>query len=171
MMKASEAMTRDVEITRPDDTIEHAARLMAQIDAGALPVGEGDRLVGMITDRDIAIRVAALGKDPRQTRVRDAMTGEVEYCFDDEDVEQVTRRMGQLKLRRLPVMNRDKRLVGLVSLGDVALETGTGRSAETLEQVSRPGQPHNQSEEAYSGAKPNPHRGDPAPVDPNARRG
>jgi CBS domain-containing protein len=157
MMKASEAMTRDVEITRPDDTIEHAARLMAQIDAGALPVGEGDRLVGMITDRDIAIRVAALGKDPRQTRVRDAMTGEVEYCFEDEDAEEVARRMGDLKLRRLPVLNRDKRLVGLVSLGDLAFQAGGGTGAEALERVSRPGQPHDQSEEAYAGQKPNPH--------------
>jgi CBS domain-containing protein len=157
-MKVSEAMTRDVEIAKPDDSVEHAARLMAQIDAGALPVGEGDRLVGMITDRDIAVRVAALGKDPRHTKVRDAMTAEVQYCFDDEDVAQVTQRMGELKLRRLPVMNRDKRLVGLVSLGDLALQTGAGPGAEALEQVSRPGQPHNQSEQAYAGLKPNPQR-------------
>jgi CBS domain-containing protein len=157
-MLVREVMTREVECVAPDATLQEAARKMRDLDVGPLPVCDNDRLAGMITDRDIAVRVAALGKDPRETKVRDAMTGDVEYCFDDEEVEQVARRMGELKLRRLPVMNRHKRLVGLVSLGDVAFQAGAGKGAEALQRVSRPGQPHDQSEETYAGQKPNPHR-------------
>jgi CBS domain-containing protein len=99
-MRVSEAMTRDVR-------------------AGALPVGDEDRLVGMITDRDIALRAVAHGKSP-DTRIRDVMTDDVKYCFDDDEVEQVARNMGDIQVRRLPVVNRDKRLVGIVSLADIA---------------------------------------------------
>lgn len=153
-MKVNEVMTRDVLITGPDDTVEHAAHLMKEIDAGVLPIGEHDRLVGMLTDRDIAVRVAAEGKDPRATKVRDAMTSDIKYCFDDEDLDHVLRNMGDLKLRRLPVMDRDKRLVGILSLGDVAFEAGGGKIGEAVEQISEPGAPHNQAEEAYAGSKP-----------------
>lgn len=153
-MKVSEVMTREVLTTGPDDTIEHAARLMKEIDAGVLPVGENDRLVGMLTDRDIAIRVAADGKDPRSTKVREAMTADIKYCFDDEELDHVVRNMGDLKVRRLPVMNRDKRLVGILSLGDIAFEAGGGKVGATVAQISEPGAPHNQAEEAYAGRKP-----------------
>jgi CBS domain-containing protein len=104
-------MTRDVRVASPDHTIEAAARVMTEIDAGALPVAENDQLVGMITDRDIAVRAVGQGKGP-QTRVREVMTPVVKYCFEDEPITQVAHNMGDVQLRRLPVVNRDKRLVG-----------------------------------------------------------
>src|ERR671918_2313747 len=118
-MRVSEAMTRDVRVANPGQTIRDVAKIMAEIDAGAVPVGENDRLVGMITDRDIAIRAVAAGKGP-DTPVREVMSEEVKYCFDDEDLEHVAQNMSDIQMRRLPVVNRDKRLVGIVSLGDVS---------------------------------------------------
>src|SRR4051812_31217457 len=111
-MRVAEAMTPDVCIAHPDQSICEAACLMAQADAGAVPVSEGDRLVGMITDRDIAVRAVAAGKSPSAT-VREAMTPEVKYCFEDQSLDQVARNMAELRVRRLPVLNRDKRLVGI----------------------------------------------------------
>src|SRR6266481_1428762 len=122
-MKVSEAMTRDVQIASPEETIRKAAKAMATLDAGALPVGEQDRLIGMITDRDIAIRGIAQGKGPK-AKVRDVMTEDVKYCFEDQEVEEVTRNMADIQVRRLPVVNRDKRLVGILSLGDIASRDG-----------------------------------------------
>src|SRR3954452_633180 len=118
-MKVGEVMTREVEMATPDDALQEAAGRMAELDTGVLPVGEGDRLVGMLTDRDIAVRAVAQGKGP-DTKVRDAMTSDVKYCFDDEDCDQVIENMGDIKVRRLAVLNRDKRLVGIISLGDLA---------------------------------------------------
>jgi CBS domain-containing protein len=152
-MKVSEVMTRQVELAKPDETIEQAARLMAKVDTGALPVSEGDRLVGMITDRDIAIRAVAEGKGP-DTKVREAMTPEVKYCFEDEDLGHVAKNMGDIRVRRLPVVNRDKRLVGIVSLGDIAVEAGKGPAGQALAGVSRPGGPHAQVDKAAAGGKP-----------------
>jgi CBS domain-containing protein len=120
-MKVSEAMTRDVSVASPDDTLQQAASKMAALDAGVLPVGANDRLVGMLTDRDIAVRAVAQGKGP-QTPVREVMSEEVMYCFEDEDLTTVTQNMGDIRVRRLPVLSRDKRLVGIVSLGDLAVE-------------------------------------------------
>jgi CBS domain-containing protein len=131
-MRVAQAMTPNVEIANPDDTIEHAAQLMAQLDVGALPVGENDHLIGMLTDRDITIRVAAMGKAPSHTRVRDAMTAEIRYCFEDEDLDHVARNMGDQQVRRLPVVTRDKRLVGILSLGDIALQSGGERAGEAV---------------------------------------
>jgi CBS domain-containing protein len=118
-MQVNEAMTNDVKIASPNETIRDAARLMAQIDAGVLPVGQNDRLVGMITDRDIAIRAVAADKGP-QTPIRDIMSKEVLYCFEDDDVDEVVQNMADIKVRRLPVLNHEKRLVGILSLGDIA---------------------------------------------------
>src|SRR5213083_1123435 len=118
-MKISGVMSRDVQLIKPHDTIRSAAALMKKIDAGLLPVTENDRLVGMITDRDIAIRGVAEGKGPT-AKVREVMTEEVKYCFDDEEIAEVARNMGDIQVRRLPVVNRDKRLVGILSLCDVA---------------------------------------------------
>src|SRR5215470_5373947 len=115
-MQVNEAMTSDVKIANPNQTIRNAARLMAQIDAGVLPVGENDRLVVMITDRDIAIRAVGAGKDP-QTPVREVMSKEVMYCFEDDDLDEVVQNMADIKVRRLPVLDRDKRLVALLSFG------------------------------------------------------
>lgn len=143
-MRVSEAMTRDVYIASPDETIQQAAMAMAGIDAGALPVADKDRLIGMITDRDIAIRGVAEGKSPT-TKVRDVMTTDVKYCFDDQDLEEVTLNMGVIQVRRLPVVDRDKRLVGILSLGDVAVVDGNGVAGEALSLVSRPGGEHTQT--------------------------
>lgn len=118
-MKIREIMTRNVQIVEPEQSIREVAQLMEQIDSGALLVHEGDRLVGVITDRDIAIRAIAKGLDG-DTPVRRVMTPNVRYCFDDEDVQHVASNMADIHLRRLPVMNRDKRLVGMVSLGNLA---------------------------------------------------
>ena len=107
-MKVSKCMTRDVELVSPTQTIRDAAQMMAELDAGALPVQQDDRLVGMITDRDIAVRAVAQGKSP-ETPVRDVMSPELLYCFDDQEIEDVARNMGDVKVRRLPVVNRDKR--------------------------------------------------------------
>ena len=118
-MKVSEAMTRDVRVANPDQSIREAAQMMVDLDAGALPVGAEDRLIGMITDRDIAIRGAAKGRTP-DTRVRDVMTADVKYCFEDEEIENVARNMAEIQVRRLPVVNREKRLVGIIAIADLA---------------------------------------------------
>lgn len=144
-MRVGEAMTRDVRITNPDQTIQQAALMMASLDAGVLPVADHDRLVGMITDRDIAIRGIAAGKGP-DARVRDVMTADVKYCFDDQDVGDVTRNMGDIQVRRLPVVDREKRLVGILSLGDIAVTSGGDDAAgEALKGISRHGGAHCQS--------------------------
>jgi CBS domain-containing protein len=143
-MRVSEAMTRDVRVANPGQTIRDVAKIMAEIDAGSMPVGENDRLVGIITDRDIAIRAVAVGKGP-DTPVRDVMSKEVKYCFEDEDLDHVAKNMGDIKVRRLPVVNRDKRLVGIVSLGDIAQTEDAETTGETVAKVSEPGGQHSQS--------------------------
>ena len=143
-MKIGEAMSIDVRISSPSQSIREAAIMMAEIDAGVLPVGENDRLVGMITDRDIAIRAVAAGKGP-DTPVRDIMSKEVSYCFEDEEVDDVAEQMADAKLRRLPVLSRAKRLVGIVSLGDIATADGPANAGEALCDISEPGGRHSQS--------------------------
>jgi CBS domain-containing protein len=136
-MQVNEAMSGDVKLINPNQTIRDAARMMAEIDAGVLPVSENDRLVGMITDRDIAIRAVAEGRDPT-TPVREVMTERVQYCFEDESVSDVARNMADLGVRRLPVVSRDKRLVGIVALSNIA-QAGDNRSKNVLlEGVAAP---------------------------------
>jgi CBS domain-containing protein len=148
-MKIRDAMTRDVRMVRPDQTIREAAHLMAELDIGALPVEDNDRLVGMITDRDIAVRAVAEGHGA-DTPVRQIMTNEIKYCFEDQTVDEVTRNMGEQRLRRLPVVNRNKRLVGILSLGDLALDEGAQDEAgEALGGISRPGGEHSQSTQGH----------------------
>lgn len=137
-MKVSEAMSRDVQLARPDQPICDAAKAMAAIDAGALPVQENDRLVGMITDRDIAVRAVAERKGP-ETPVREVMTADIKYCFEDEDLEHVAKNMADLQVRRLPVVDRDKRLVGILALSDLATQAGARPAAQALEGISQPG--------------------------------
>jgi CBS domain-containing protein len=143
-MKVSETMTRDVKVANPAQSIREAACLMAEIDAGVLPVGENDRLVGMITDRDIALRAVAEGKSP-DTKVSDVMSREVLYCFEDQDVEEVSCNMGDVKVRRMPVLNRDKRLVGIISLGDLAQSEKPATAGHTIADISKPGGAHSQT--------------------------
>ena len=143
-MKIANVMSRDVQTIASDASLREAALLMKKIDAGALPVAEGDKLVGMITDRDIAIRGLAEGKGA-EAKIRDVMNPEVMYCFEDEDVAHVAEKMGELQIRRLPVRNRDNRLVGIVSLADLAIEGSLPKTARALHGISQPGGQHNQS--------------------------
>ena len=135
-MVINEVMTRDVKIAAPTDDLQHAAQLMEKDDFGSLPVGENDRLVGMLSDRDIAIRAVARGLSPQECTVRDIMSGDVKYVFDDESIEDAAKMMGQLQVRRLPVLNRDKRLVGIVSLGDLALSKAKP-AGDALKSISK----------------------------------
>ena len=143
-MKVCDAMTRDVRISSPDATIEEAAKTMLEIDAGVLPVGDNDRLVGVVTDRDIAIRGIGFGKGPR-TPVREVMSTEVRYCFEDDEIDKVARNMATEQIKRLPVVNRAKRLVGIISLGDVATTQGSKPAGEALVGISQPGGAHSHS--------------------------
>lgn len=144
-MKVREAMTSDVRMVRPEQTIQDAAHLMAELDIGCLPVEDSDRLVGMITDRDIAVRAIAEGRGP-QTTIREVMSAEVKYCYDDQSVDDVTRNMADIRVRRLPVVDRNKRLVGILSLGDLAIDANAQDEAgEALGGISRPGGQHSQS--------------------------
>lgn len=143
-MKVKEAMTRDVHLASPDQTIREAAQQMASIDAGSLPVSENDRLVGMITDRDIAVRAVAQGMGP-DTKIRDVMSQEVLYCFEDETVDDVAENMGDMQVRRLPVVDRDKRLVGIIALGDLAACEPAETTGEAVAAISKPGGAHSQS--------------------------
>jgi CBS domain-containing protein len=141
-MQLKEVMTRNVEVIHPDDTLAAAAEKMKTLDVGPLPVCDGDRLVGMLTDRDITVRATAAGRDPTMTHVRDAMTPDVVYCFEDQDVKEAAQLMEQRQIRRLLVLNREKRLVGIVSLGDLAVESGDRKlSGEVLKEVSEPAEP------------------------------
>jgi CBS domain-containing protein len=141
-MQIREIMTPRVEVIHPDATIEEAAEKMKRLDVGPLPVCDGERLVGMLTDRDITVRATSEGRDPRTTRVRDIMTEQVFYCFDDQDVREAAEIMQRAQIRRLPVVNRDKRLVGIVALGDLAVQIGDEElSGKVLEDVSEPAEP------------------------------
>ena len=142
-MKVSEIMTREVDTVRPDQTVREAASFMLRDDAGSMPVAEGDRLVGMITDRDIAVRGVARGHGP-DTPVRDLMTDECICARVDDSVEEVAAKMGEAQVRRLPVLDNNDQLVGIVSLGDLARETDDETAEQALEGVSAPGRQHRQ---------------------------
>jgi CBS domain-containing protein len=143
-MRVSEAMSRDVRIANPEQTICEAARIMSEIDVGALPVGENDRLVGMITDRDIAVRAVAAEK-PHTTKVREVMSREVLYCYEDQDLDELAINMGDEQVRRMPVVNRDKRLVGIVSVGDLAQTGNASTTGRAVADISTPGGHHSQT--------------------------
>jgi CBS domain-containing protein len=142
-MKVSEIMTREVETVTPDTTLQQAAKLMARVDAGALPILDNDRLSGIITDRDIAVRAVGEGRDPATTKVRDIMSAQVKHVSEDDNVEEVADLMAELQVRRLPVVNRERRVVGIVSLGDIAREKRARTAGEALQGISRPGGQHN----------------------------
>jgi len=137
-MQVSELMSSDVKMVSPETTLREAARLMREADTGFLPVSENDRLVGAVTDRDIALRAVAEGKDPNATRVREAMSAHVAYCFEDQDPREIADMMGEKQIRRLPVLNRAKRLIGVVSLGDLARLTHQNpKIGQALGEISR----------------------------------
>jgi CBS domain-containing protein len=140
-MKVSEAMNRGAHTVKAQDTLKSAANLMAEKDIGFLPVEENDRLVGMITDRDIVVRCVAHGKNG-DTLVRDAMTGDVKYCFEDEELDDAIKSLAQQQVRRMPVMSRDKRLVGILSLADAALRYSADSTGLAFSGVVKPGGKH-----------------------------
>ena len=143
-MKVRDAMTGDVRLTNPDRSIREAAGMMAEQDIGALPIGENDRLVGMITDRDIAVRAVARGLGP-DAKIREVMSTEVMYCFHDEDLDDAARNMGDIKVRRLPVLNRDKRLVGIISVSDLTRREDARQIGKVMAGISSPGGAHCQA--------------------------
>jgi CBS domain-containing protein len=142
-MKVSEVMTRDVQTVRPDQTAREAANFMLNADAGSIPVTEGDRLIGMITDRDIAVRGVAKGNGP-DTPVREIMTNDIICARASDDVEDVASKMSKAQVRRLPVIDEQEKLCGIVSLGDLSRETDDDTAAQALEGVSQPGGQHQQ---------------------------
>jgi len=142
-MKVSEVMTREVQTIQPDQTAQEAASFMLSADAGSIPVTDGERLVGMITDRDIAVRGVAKGNGP-DTPVRDLMSNDVICARIDEDCDKVANRMSEAQVRRLPVIDQSERLCGIVSLGDLAREGATNTAEQALEGVSQPGGQHQQ---------------------------
>ena len=136
-MKISEIMTPDPELIDPNSSIRDAAQRMKDEDIGALPVGENDRLIGMVTDRDITMRAVAEDRLPSSTSVRDVMSEKIYYCFEDDDIEDAAKCMAENQVRRLPILNRDKRLTGIVSLADIA-QSGEECEKTALEGVSEP---------------------------------
>ena len=143
-MQVKDVMSAIVRTIPLDATVRQAAEIMSDADIGALPVQDGDRLAGMITDRDITIRAVGTGKGP-EAKVRDVMSAEVLYCFDDDEIDDVSDNLSDLQVRRLPVLNREKRLVGIVSLADLANNADTATAGEALEGITRPGGAHSQS--------------------------
>ena len=141
-MQLKDVMTSNVEVVHPNTMLQDAAKKMRDLDIGSLPVCDGQRLVGTLTDRDITIRAIAEGRDPKATSVREAMTPQIIYCFEDQPVEEAAKLMKERQIRRLPVISRDKRLVGIVSLGDLAVDTDNARMAgQTLTEISEPARP------------------------------
>jgi|SRR4051812_954993 len=138
-MLVKEIMTHNVAVVSPGDTLEQAARKMEELDVGPMPVCEGNRVVGMLTDRDITVRATAAGCDPKTTLVSDAMSQDIVSCYEDQDVQDAARLMKEKQVRRLLVLSRTNQLVGIVSLGDLATEAGPGaQSGEVLKEVSQP---------------------------------
>ncbi len=141
--RVADVMVRDVKLVSPEDNVRQVAQMMREADTGLLPVTEGDRLIGMLTDRDVAVRLVAEGRDPSQTKVRDVMTADVRYVFEDEELEHVAENMAEQQVRRLPVMNCQKRLVGVVSLGDIA-KRRERLAGQALSGISSQGGQHSQ---------------------------
>lgn len=145
MKSISEIMTRDVTVVAPTDSVQRAAELMRDLDVGSLPVCNGTKLVGMITDRDITLRSTAEGRTPGEVKVSDVMTDRVLWCFEDQTAGEVLQQMGDEQIRRIPVVSRDKELIGIVALGDLATRVDVNTES-TLEEVSAPSSPETGSQ-------------------------
>lgn len=140
-MLIKEIMTPSAEIVQPQTSVKDAAARMKDLGVGVMPVGDNDRLVGMLTDRDIAVRTVAEGQDPEKVEVGDIMTPDITYCFEDQDLTEAGELMKKDKVRRLVVLNSDKRMVGMCTLGDLAVHGDRGAAADVLVEVSRPAEP------------------------------
>jgi CBS domain-containing protein len=141
MMQIADVMTRGVHTLTPSDNVIRAAQAMEEMDVGAIPVCDGERLVGMVTDRDIVLRAVAHGRATEDTRLHDVMTTEPCWCFEDQSVDEVLEAMREAQLRRMPVVDREQHLVGIVSLGDLAVKADEGLAGAALEQISEPAAP------------------------------
>ena len=146
MNQISEIMTRDVRCVAPSDTLQRAAKAMDELNVGALPVWDGQNLIGMVTDRDITIRGVASGKQVDSTPVSEVMSTDVQCCFEDEQINDVMEKMRDSQIRRIPVMDKQNRLIGMVSLGDLATKTAADEEVQqTLEDISEPSEPNRSS--------------------------
>jgi len=152
MTQVAELMTRGVRALAPGDSLQFAAQAMDELNVGAVPVCDGDQLVGMVTDRDIAIRGVAQGRPVDRTPLREVMSEKVLWCFEDQAVDEAMTLMSQAQVRRLPVVDGDRRLVGMLSLGDVAVKAGSQGALDALAQISEPAEPDRSGSSAASGA-------------------
>ncbi len=148
MTQIKDVMSQDVQFVTPEKTVQQVAEIMQARDIGFVPVGENDRLIGMVTDRDITTRCVATGQNPASQQIRDVMTPKTYYCYDDQPVEEVCNNLGEIQVRRLPVVNRDKRLVGVVSLGDLAQEASRPNVGQTQQQITAQCAQNNQEQAA-----------------------
>ena len=144
-MQIREIMTRQVDVIRPDASVRDAALKMKELDVGAIPVCDGQKLAGLVTDRDITVRAVAEGRNPSEVQVAEVMSSDIAYCFEDETVEQAANLMESKQIRRLPILDRNKELAGIISLGDISVRTEGSRqkdlAAEALEEISEPAKP------------------------------
>lgn len=140
MRTIADIMTRDVQTISPQETIQRAAQLMDELNVGAIPVLDGDKLVGMITDRDITVRSVAVGQDPRSTKVTDVMSTDVRTCTEDQTIDAVLATMGDVQIRRIPVLDAQSKVIGIVSLGDVATSDAADVD-QALDDISSPSEP------------------------------
>jgi len=152
MTPVSNVMTRGVRSMSPNDSIVLAAQAMQELDVGAIPVCDGERLVGMVTDRDIVLRAVAQNLASDSTRLDAVMSPEPCWCFEDQSVEEVTEAMRESQLRRMPVVDRDRHLVGIVSLGDLAVKADAGEAGDALGEISEPARPDRSGQSAASGS-------------------
>lgn len=152
MTQVAEVMTRGVRTMSPRDSLQFAAQAMDELDVGAIPVCDGDRLVGMVTDRDITVRGVAQGCAVDSTPLERVMSGDPQCCYEDDTLEEVSARMQDAQIRRLPVLDHDKHLVGMLSLGDLATKAGSREGGEALSKISEPSEPDRSGLSAASGS-------------------
>lgn len=152
MARVAEVMTRGVRTMTPTETVMKAAQAMDELDVGAIPVCENDELVGIVTDRDIVLRGVAQGRAPDATPLKDVMSTDTLWCYEDQEVDEVVDVMRDAQVRRMPVVDRQKHLVGILSLGDVATKVDADMSGEALQEISEPSEPNRSHQSAASGA-------------------
>jgi CBS domain-containing protein len=152
MSTVRDIMTRGVRTLSPSDTVMFAAQAMAELDVGAIPVCDGRRLVGMLTDRDITIRSVAQGFDPQNTALEQVMSSDVQWCYEEQSIEEATQLMRDAQIRRLPIVDHERHLVGVLSLGDVAAKGELQEASEALKDISTPSEPERSGQSAASGA-------------------
>jgi CBS domain-containing protein len=140
-MQIKEIMTTDVNVIHGEATLSDAARMMRDLNVGAIPVADGQKISGVLTDRDIVVRSTADGRDPNTVTVREVASTDVAWCYEDEEIEDALGKMKERKIRRLPVVSRENQLVGIVSIGDIAVESSEGMAGEALEEISTPNRP------------------------------